>query len=108
MSRILLVLALCGIIAAPVHAQVFSDKESIGHMYWYGGCIAELAPSQSRRVLSFPPGSKEERALLRKISTDRCISGEVQVLRGFLAKAAYRQAYAATHGPQVRPHEAGK
>jgi hypothetical protein len=64
-------------------------------MYAYGWCVVQEEPSQSRRVLTVPPGSAEERALLQKISTDRCVSGhgqvydidfEPQMLRGVIAE----------------------
>jgi hypothetical protein len=95
MSRILLVLTLFASTSALASAPGFTDKDSIRRMYSYGWCVVKVDPAQSRRVLTVPPGSAEERVLLRKISTDRCLSGqgqvfyidfEPQMLRGVIAE----------------------
>lgn len=95
MRRILVVLALFASASAWASAPGFSNADSIRRMYTYGWCVVREDPSQSRRVLTVPPGSAEERALLKKISTDRCLSGqgqvfyidyEPQMLRGVIAE----------------------
>jgi hypothetical protein len=95
MIRILLVLALFASASAQASAPGFTQTDSIQRMYRYGWCVVREDPSQSRRVLTVPPGSAEERALLRKIQTDRCLSGqgqvfyidfEPQMLRGVIAE----------------------
>ncbi|MGZ8352106.1 MAG: hypothetical protein ACXWUJ_03260 [Allosphingosinicella sp.] len=95
MNRFLLVLALFASASAQASAPGFSSDDSIRRMYTYGWCVVQVAPSQSRRILTVPPGSAEERALLRKIETDRCLSGqgqvfyidfEPQMLRGVIAE----------------------
>jgi hypothetical protein len=95
MIRTLLALAFVGIGSAQAEVPAFTSEESIRGMYDYGACVVELEPAQSRRVLTVPPGSTDERALLRKISTDRCVSGhgqvyhidyEPQMLRGVIAE----------------------
>jgi hypothetical protein len=64
-------------------------------MYTYGWCVVQVDPVHSRRVLTVPPGSAEEHALLKRISSDRCLSGqgqvfyidfEPQLLRGVIAE----------------------
>lgn len=95
MSRILLVLALFASASAHASAPGFTTDDSIRRMYTYGWCVVKVDPSRSRRVLTVPPGSAEERDLLRKISTDECLSGqgqvfyidfEPQMLRGVIAE----------------------
>jgi hypothetical protein len=95
MSRILLALAFFASTSAQASAPGFSSNDSIRRMYSYGWCVVKEDPAQSRRILTVPPGSAEERALLKKISTDRCLSGqgqvfyidfEPQMLRGVIAE----------------------
>lgn len=95
MSRMLLALAFFTSASAQASAPGFTSDDSIRRMYTYGWCVVQQAPSQSRRILTLPPGSAEERALLRRISTDRCLSGqgqvfyidfEPQMLRGVIAE----------------------
>jgi hypothetical protein len=95
MSRILLVLALFAGASAQASAPGFTDTDSIRRMYTYGWCVVQADPSRSRRILTVPPGSPEERALIQRISTDRCLSGQGQVfyidygpqmLRGVIAE----------------------
>ncbi len=95
MSRILLIPALLASASALASAPGFSDTDSIRRMYTYGWCVVQADPAQSRRILTVPPGSTEERALIRKIETDRCLSGqgqvfyidfEPQMLRGVIAE----------------------
>jgi hypothetical protein len=95
MSRIFLALALFASASASASAPGFTSNDSIRRMYTYGWCVVQAEPAQSRLILTVPPGSAEERALLRKISTDRCLSGqgqvfyidfEPQMLRGVIAE----------------------
>ncbi|MGA9583626.1 MAG: hypothetical protein WBR13_16830 [Allosphingosinicella sp.] len=95
MNRMLLVLALSASASAQASAPGFTSDDSIRRMYTYGWCVVQVDPSRSRRVLTVPPGSAEERALLGRISTDRCLSGqgqvfyidfEPQMLRGVIAE----------------------
>jgi hypothetical protein len=95
MSRIPLALLVFASAAAHASAPGFSDNDSIRRMYSYGWCVVREDPAKSRRVLTVPPGSAEERALLKRISTDRCLSGqgqvfyidfEPQMLRGVIAE----------------------
>jgi hypothetical protein len=95
MSRVPLALLLFASASAHASAPGFTGNDSIRRMYTYGWCVVQVEPAQSRRVLTVPPGSPEERALLRKISTDRCLSGqgqvfyidfEPQMLRGVIAE----------------------
>jgi hypothetical protein len=90
-----LVLASFASASALASAPGFSTSDSIRRMYTYGWCVVQEDPSRSRRILTVPPGSAEERALLKKISTDRCLSGqgqvfyidfEPQMLRGVIAE----------------------
>lgn len=96
MRLLLLALAFAGAASAQAGAREFPKDESVRRMFTYGYCVVRLEPAQSRRILSVAPGSGEERALLRKISTDRCLSGqgqvthidfEPQMLRGVIAEA---------------------
>jgi hypothetical protein len=91
----LLLLSLIATGSVQASAPGFSTTESIRRMYTYGWCVVHEDPVRSRRVLTVPPGSAEERALLKKISTDECLSGqgqvfyidfESQMLRGVIAE----------------------
>ena len=80
----------------PALAQPAPNDESVRAMHTYGYCVVERAPNRSRRVLTLPPGSEEERDLLQAVSTDLCLSGhghvsqmsfQPQLLRGVIAEA---------------------
>jgi len=84
-------------VGASAQAEPETDaKHAIQAMYLYGSCVVDLSPSRTRRVLSLAPGSKEEQALLRSVTDDRCINGhggsqylffEPEMLRGAIAEA---------------------
>lgn len=88
-----------GLAFAQAEAQTHAQDESIRAMRSYGRCVVELSPSSSRRVLGQPPGSRQERALLRAVANDLCLDGqgaverldfEPQMLRGAIAEAILR------------------
>ena len=73
--RLLLMASLLAV-GASARAEPETDaKHAIQAMYSYGGCVVDFSPSRTRRVLSMVPGSKEEQALLRSVTDDRCING---------------------------------
>jgi hypothetical protein len=93
-------LALGGFGFAQAEARPGPQDESIRAMYAYGRCVVDATPSSSRRVLSHPPGSREELALLRTVSNPLCLNGHgdieqldfaPQALRGAIAEAILRR-----------------
>lgn len=95
MNRLVLILAIFGgVISSDARAEIDTPADAIRVLHQRAYCIVYQSSSASK-ILSVPPGSRAERALLRKLEAG-CIGGayhlnaHTQLIRGAIVEAILR------------------
>jgi hypothetical protein len=97
-TRLLLSAASITLLAVPsaALAQEFRSIDSVRSMFGMGYCAVRWDPTDARKLLATPPGSKEEAKVIRSLAAERCqivglglpfLEYDRQLLRGVIAEA---------------------